>query len=254
MMRKLTFILFLFTLSISAQAQSLTDGSQPFVGGKYLYSIGMEDNTNTASWTLVNAAKEDKSAAITKTDNENIIIDYTSLVAGDYTLRFTETKEGCIAVRELPIRVYANGFNINIVDNNAYNCNPESGNVHVQGDQGTVTFEYTVTRTMATGDWAFNYSNAAVIEGGTGNIPTITAVDGKIDTGAKTITAGDGVASVVITVTYTGFPIDLDLTNTFGVTASTITSGTTNLVAGTIDPNKGGTVKGLPNTGNISFK
>ncbi|MDC1106137.1 hypothetical protein OAT16_05490 [Prolixibacteraceae bacterium] len=255
MMRKLTFILFLFTIALSAKAQngSLTDGSKPFVGGKYHYSIPMENIANTAAWSLINAANQDKSAAIIRTDNQNIDIDYATLAAGDYTLRFTETKDGCVAVRELPITVYDNSFSVNIVDNNVYDCNPESGNVHVQGDEGIVTFEYSVTRTMAAGAWSLNYSNVTAIEGAIKNDPIITVAGGVIDVATKSITANGGTGEVVVTVTYNNFPIDLDLTNTFGITKSSITSGTTSLVAKTIESAKGGTVKGLPNTGNIVF-
>lgn len=253
MMKKLTFILFLFTLALGVNAQSLTDGSKPMIGGKYNYSITMENAANAGVWTLISATDGDVSSNITVTDKQNIVIDYTGLTDGNYTLRFVETAGGCASVRELPITLASNTFNVIVANTTTLGCNPESGNVHVQGDTQDLIFTYDITReNVTTGTWAFDLLNEPTVEGAAyTTAPVITVSTGTLTGTSVTAVAGD---KVTVTVTYKALPIDLDVTNMLSVTASTVTEGTTVVTANDLGSKVGGTINGLPNTSNITFK
>lgn len=240
-------------LALGVNAQSLTDGSKPMVGGKYNYSIAMENAANDGVWTLRKADNTDVSSKITVTDKQNIVIDYTGLTDGAYILRFVETAGTCASVRELPIALASNSFNVIVTNTTSLGCNPESGNVHIQGDAQNLAFTYDITRTgVTTGTWAFELLNEPTVEGATyTTAPVITLSSGTLTGTSVTAVVGD---KVTVTVTYNALPIDLDVENMLSVTASTVTEGTTVVTANDLGSKVGGTIKGLPNTSNITFK
>lgn len=254
MMKKLTFILFLFTMALGVNAQSLTDGSKPMVGGKYNYSITMENAANTGVWTLKSATDGDVSSNITVTDKQNIVIDYAGLTAGNYTLRFVETADGCSSVRELPITLASNTFNVTVSSSTSFDCNVHSGEVNVQGAKDDLVITYEVTRTLTSGTWNFSFLNKSNVEGSTYvSAPVIEVTSGTLNATNDAI-SGITDDKVTITVTYKDLPIDLNVENLLSVTASTVTEGTTVVTANDLGSEAGGTIKGLPNTSDITFK
>lgn len=267
MMKKLTFILFLFTLALGVNAQSpvnisTINGGSPLVGGTYHYSVTMENNTNTGEWKLYNGTIDsgtDVSTSVTfdLTDKENPSISYPqNFAAGTYNLYFIENNGSCSSVRKLPITVSENNFDITVTGPNGENCNPENNKVHVSDDVADLKFVYTVTRTMVGGTWIFNLENTTTLESGS-YVPTITVDKGTYNSTGNTVTVSgtdSDVESVNVTVTYSSVPLHVDVQNKFKVNSSTLGNTKLTLTAKNITGELDGTIKGLPNTSDITFK
>lgn len=226
-------------------------GETPIVGATHTYTVNAEDETNNGLvWSIVGGSSGDYSLSGENSETATITWNAT----GNYTLRFVETANGtnCETVRELPITVSANTFDVSTTDPDA-TCNSKDGTVNPSGSAVTsISFVVSMNTSNAgwTPDWTFTFTLGTT---GGASIADVTASAGTLSeaSGVYTVTAiPNANGSVNVTMNVTG-DIHTALGTTLNITSATeLDYNLTDLTSNNWGATQ--TINPLPNTSGIS--
>jgi len=268
-------MLALMLVSVGAWAQG---GASPYIGSTHVYTVNMEDGNNTPNWEITDPSgtplTSQPTAYMTESKTGNtatLELTYDASWASvasptgtaNYQIRFTEsTSTSCVALRKLDVEVLDNSFYVTTATNYS-DCNPESGEVHAQGDVATHDFTIKVdlhNSGAAFDTWNFDYKLTLNAESGQTTAASIQSVtiNGQVlaSPGTGTLTSPNiagTTGSINVVVSVEG-EVDADQTVQLDIVGGSAQKGaSTTPDNGDTTVSRTGTytITGLPDTGDI---
>ena len=231
MKKKLTYLIATVALMILSAAAMAQDGLTPFINSTHTYKVTMEDGSNSASWVIADDTGSPLSPQ--PTFSASIVVDTAFLVitwddswavpSTEYKVQFTENDGTCSTVKEVPVIVGDNAFDVS-TSNPTATCNAADGQINYGSSDATTSITFKVD--MSTGNPAFNPDWEIVFTitpSVAATISNVTASSGTLSgSGPYTLTdltSSTGTGTVDITMDVTG-DINTELGVIFTITSA----------------------------------